>query len=251
LENTQQNLNDKLSLNKKLYNDNNTLYKTLENKNLEIDDLINTIKDLEDKLDRLTQENANLDKNIFNLQETKNSQKNRIDDLQYELDRYKKLSEENDRYIKKQDAEKIDLMSKLDETRFELKNTVGKLKTKEDNLTFTQRQLDEANKTILSLQNNLADLDQQYTRAKLDINSLNSTVTKERGLRIDAEKSNDNLQGFLKDKNMENKQLNIDYESLRIQNERLNMEKIKMLGEIDMYKNHVITLSEANDRVFL
>jgi len=251
VENLQSNLNDKLSLNKKLYNDNNTLYKTLENKNLEIDDLISRINELEDKLDRFTQDNNNMEKNIFSLQETKNSQKMRIDNLQIDLDRFRKLAEDNERLIKRQDAEKMDLMSKLDETRFELKNTLGKLKAREDNLAFTQRQLDEANKTIINLQNNISELDQQYTRAKLEINSLNATLQKERGIRMDSEKSNDNLQNYLKEKNAENKQLNIDLDTLRIQNERLNLEKMKLLGEIESYKNHVITLSEANDKVLL
>lgn len=249
IENLQLNLNEKLSLNKKLYNDNNTLYKTLENKNAEIDDLLNRIADLEDKLDRLSQDNNNMEKNIFNLQETKNSQKIRIENLQIDLDRLKKITEDNERLLKRQDAEKLDLLGKLDETRFELKNVLGKLKSKEENLAFTQRQLDEANKTVINLQNNLSELEQQYTRAKLEINSLNANLQKERSLRLDGEKSNDNLQAYLKDKNVEIKQLSIDLDTLRIQNERLNMEKMKLLGEIDLYKNHVITLSEANDKV--
>jgi len=199
----------------------------------------------------MNQDNNNMEKNIFNLQETKNSQKIRIDNLQMDLDRYKKICDDNERMIKRQDQEKIELMSKLDETRFELKNNLGKLKGKEDNLGFTQRQLDEANKNIVNLQNNISELDQQYTRAKLEINSLNSQLQKERSVRMDSEKSNDNLQAYLKEKNVENKQLNIDLDTLRIQNERLNMEKIKLLGEIDLYKNHVITLSEANDKVII
>ena len=91
LENLQQNLNEKISLNKKLYNDNNALYKSLENKNVEIDDLLIRISELEEKLDRMTQENNNLEKNVFSLQETKSAQKMRNENLQMDLDRYKKL----------------------------------------------------------------------------------------------------------------------------------------------------------------
>jgi len=213
--------------------------------------LLNRIADLEDKLDRMNQDNNNMEKNIFNLQETKNGQKIRIDNLQMDLDRYKKICDDNERMIKRLDQEKIELMSKLDESRFEMKNTLGKYKVKEDNLNFTQRQLDEANKNIVNAQNNISELDQQYTRAKLEINSLNSQLQKERNVRMDSEKSNDNLQAYLKEKSVENKQLNIDLDTYRIQNERLNMEKIKLIGEIDLYKNHVITLSEANDKVLI
>ncbi len=192
-----------------------------------------------------------MEKNIFSLQETKNSQKLRIDNLIMDLERFKKLSEDNERMVKRQDGEKIDIMSKLDDTRFELKNTLGKLKSKEETLVFTQRQLEEANKNIVNLQNNLSELDQKYTRAKLEINSLNSTLQKERNTRMDSEKNNENLQSYLKEKNSEIKQISIELDSLRIQNERLNMEKMKNLGEIDLYKNHVITLSEANDKVLI
>jgi chromosome segregation ATPase len=206
---------------------------------------------LEEKLERLNQDNNNMEKNIFSLQETKNSQKLRIDNLIMDLERFKKLSEDNERMVKRQDGEKIDIMSKLDDTRFELKNTLGKLKSKEETLVFTQRQLEEANKNIVNLQNNLSELDQKYTRAKLEINSLNSTLQKERNTRMDSEKNNENLQSYLKEKNSEIKQISIELDSLRIQNERLNMEKMKNLGEIDLYKNHVITLSEANDKVLI
>ena len=250
-ENHQINLNEKISLNKKLYNDNNTLYKTLENKNLEIDNLIGQINDLEEKLERMNHDGNTMEKNIFSLQETKNSQKLRIDNLIMDLERFKKLGDDNERMIKRQDGEKIDLMSKLDDTRFELKNTMGKLKGKEETLAFTHRQLDEANKNIVNLQNNLSELDQQHTRAKLEINSLNSNLNKERGNRMDCEKSNDNLEHYLKEKSGENKQMSIDLDSMRIQLERLNMEKVKNLGEIDQYKNHVLNLSEANDRVYI
>lgn len=248
-ENLQINLNEKITLNKKLYNDNNTLYKNLENKNLEIDNLIAQINDLEEKLNRLNHDNNTMEKNIFSLQETKNSQKLRIDNLIMDLERSKKIGDDNERMIKRQDGEKIDLIAKLDDTRFELKNTLGKLKGKEETLAFTQRQLEEANKNIVNLQNNLSELDQQHTRAKLDINSLNSNLNKERSNRMDCEKSNDNLQHFLKEKSAENKQLSIDLDGSRINIERLNMEKVKNLGEIEQYKNHVLNLSEANDRV--
>lgn len=245
----QNNLNDKIALNKKLYNDNNTLYKTLEQKNAEIDNLISQVNDLEARLDRLNSENNQMEKNIFSLNETKNSQKLRIDNLILDLERFKKLGDDNERMIKRQDGEKIDLMAKLDDTRFELKNTLGRLKTKEEGLNFTERQLDEANKTVNDLQNNLSELDQQYTRAKLDINSLNGNLNKERSNRMECEKSNENLHHLLNQKSDENKRMNIDNDGLRIQLERLNMEKVKNLGEIEQYKNHTLNLSEANDRV--
>ena len=250
IENIQNNLNEKISLNKKLYNDNNTLYTTLENKNAEIESLINQVNDQEERILMLSQDNSNLEKNIFSLQDNKQSQKLRIESLNIELDRYKKICDECDRMNKRLDSEKVELMSKLDEIKFEFKNTLGKLKSKEDNLNFTQKQLDEANKNIINLQNNLSELDQQLTRSKLELNSLNSNLLKERNSRMDGEKNNDNLQTILREKINEIKQLTIDLDTEKIQNDRLNIEKIKILNEIDMYKNHVMTLSDANDKVF-
>jgi len=250
LENLHLNLNEKLSLNKKLYNDNNTLYKTLENKNSEIDNLLSRIDSLETKTSQLTNENSYLEKNILNLQETKSAKKARIESLQMDLDRYKKLTEENEFLIKKQAAEKMDSVSKFDETRFELKTALGKVKIKEENLAFTQKQLEEANKTVIYLENNVSELEQIHTRAKLDINSLNAGLQKERTIKFDCEKSNENLQSYLRDKTAENNQLGVDLDTLSINNESLNIEKFKLLGEIDIIKNHVYTLTEANDKVY-
>lgn len=248
-ENLQNNLNEKISLNKKLYNDNNTLYKTLENKNSEIESLINKINEQDDKLNKINQDNSNLEQNVFTLQDQKQSQKLRIDNLTIDLERLKKLNDDNQKLIKRLDTEKIELMAKLDEIRFELKNTIGKLNSKEDNLNFTQMQLDGANKNIVDLQNNISELDQQLTRNKLENNSLNSNLLKERNVRYDCEKNNEILQSYLKEKNNDIKKLYMEIDTLKIQNERLNMEKVKNLGEIDLYKNHVLTLSEANDKV--
>lgn len=250
MENLHLNLNEKLSLNKKLYNDNNTLYKTLENKNAEIDNLLSRIDSLETNTSQLTNENSNLEKNILNLQETMGAHKARIESLQMDLDRYKKLAEENEFLIKKQAAEKMDLVSKLDERRFELKTALGKVKIKEENLAFTQKQLEEANKTVIYLQNNVSELEQMHSRGKLDINSLNAALQKERSIKFDCEKSNENLQSYLRDKTAENNQLGVGLDTLRMNNESLNMEKFKLLGEIDIIKNHVYTVTEANDKVY-
>lgn len=64
-ENLQLEINEKMSMNKKLYTDNNSLYRTVENRNLEIQSLRDDLENLNDRLEKLLEDKANLEKMVF------------------------------------------------------------------------------------------------------------------------------------------------------------------------------------------
>ena len=75
LENLQANFNEKLVINKKLYNENSNLSKNLEIKNLEANELNQRLDDYSEQIRILTDEKLNLERIIGNLNDLKNSQK--------------------------------------------------------------------------------------------------------------------------------------------------------------------------------
>lgn len=151
-ENLQNGYNDKLALNKKLFNDNNNLFRNCEVKTNEITNLREQVADLIELNSKLELEKNSLEKNVSNLSELKQNQKANIDKLENELVKIEKYCDEQDAVLKQLENDKSSLLNKNDELSFEIKNLYGKVKAKEENLNHTQRQLEDANKNIAKLE---------------------------------------------------------------------------------------------------
>ena len=70
-ENLQNSLNDKMATNKKLFNDNNNLFRTLESRNAEINSLRDQLSLVEDLNAKVNDEKLNLEEVVGNLSEVK------------------------------------------------------------------------------------------------------------------------------------------------------------------------------------
>src|SRR4051812_27745305 len=101
------------------------------------------------------------------------------------------------------DGERTKLHSRVDELSFEVKNLSGKLKSKEENLNYNQRQLEEAKSVNAKYVQNLKEYEKQIDHQRNEINNLNGNLQKERGQRIEAEKSNEQLQILLNERDRE------------------------------------------------
>jgi len=89
------------------------------------------------------------------LNDVKNRNKLQIDKLSDNVDRLNSVCNEQDQSLKNLEFERNKLQKRYDDLSFEQNNTLGKLKTSQDNLNYTKGVLDEANKKINHLQVNL------------------------------------------------------------------------------------------------
>lgn len=248
-ENLQNNLNEKLALNKKLFNDNNNLFRTLESRNAEIEGLREGLMDCEEANSKLNEEKNSLEKNLNNVSDVKKSQDTTIVKYQNEIDKFNKICDEQDSIIKNLSEEKNDVIGRNDELNFELKNALGKLKSKEEGLNFTSRQLEESNKSIAKLEDNIVDLEQSLNRTKMELNNVSNAHAKERSNRVEGEKNGEKLESILKERTNEIKRLSAELDNARINVEKLNGEKARLIGEVERYKNHIMVLTEQNQKV--
>jgi chromosome segregation ATPase len=138
---------------------------------------------------------------------------------------------------------------KVDELAFELKNVFGKLKSKEDNLNFTQKQLEEANLVNNKLQHNLKDYEKQSDNLRSEINNLNGNLQKERALRLESEKDNEHLHMVIKEKEREVGKYHNELDNSRGVNQRLSEDKVFLSNENDKLRNHIMLLTEQNQAV--
>lgn len=248
---SQNNLNEKLTLNKKLFNDNNNLFRTLENRNAEIEALSSQLVDCEEANVKLNEDKIVLEKNVNNLTDIKQSNELTIGKLQTEIERLSKILDQQDHVIKNQNEEKNNLLCKNDELNFELKNTLGKLKSREESLNFQTRQNEEANKKIAKLEDHVVEFEQVISRTKLELNNSMNAHAKEKSGRIESEKNCERLESILKEKSAEIKRLALELDSSRLSNDKLTTERARLLGEIERYKNYIIVLTDQNQKVFL
>ena len=248
-ENLQVTLNDKLALNKKLYNDNNKFFLTFESKNAENEALREQIAELEEFNAKLNDDKASMDKIINNLTQTKQAHENSLNKCHSEIERLTKISDDQTVLIKNLNSEKVDMLNRIDELNFELKNSSEKLRNRENNLNQSQRQIEDLNKNITSLDMQNSDLEENLKKVKNDLSNVNNAYSKERANRAELEKNNDKLENLLSIKVGEIKRITNDLEKQRDLSEKLTSEKAKLLGESERFRNHIYVLTEQNQNV--
>lgn len=190
-----------------------------------------------------------MEKTLASVNDVRSSQKNEINKLVEDNQKLVKLAQENEKTIKSLDLEKNNLISRNDETNFELKNTSNKLKIKEENLSYTQRQLEDLKLANMKCQNTLKDYEMQIDNLRSEISNLNSNLHKEKSIRNESEKDCERLQNVISDREREINRLLNELEEAKRYGNRLNDEKFVLESESQKLKNHIFILTEQNDKV--
>jgi chromosome segregation ATPase len=151
--------------------------------------------------------------------------------------------------IKNLEYERNKLIEMNESLKYENSNLHGVIKTKEDNIVYTQKQLEDSNKTILRLSNSLQELEAQAERLRHEINSINSTGQRETKSRIEREKVFGEIEIQLREKEKEMRICLEQLDMLTIQKEKLFEDNSKMYSEIDRLKNQIYKLSQQNTTV--
>ena len=245
-ENLQNGLNDKMCVNKKLFEEKQCLENNLKSINDEIDDVNDKINNLNDKLN-LTQNNKDdLENSLSGLNDIKAKQRDKIADLVNDNKRLAKISQEQDHSLYLADQEKQKLSKKLRDDNANINNLNSKIKAHANNLDNLQNQLDNSNEINLKLQKNVEDLDNDLTNYKIDNENLNNELFRERTARNDEDKKNEHLKCILCDRENKLKCLNHDYESLKIFHQKIREERGIYQNENDKLKEHIMILTRQN-----
>ncbi len=250
-ENLQLTLNEKMAMNKKLYNDNASLLKSLDLKAAENVELRERLSETSAQSAKLMDEKAALERMLRDLNDVKSTQKIEITKLLEDNRNLSKMLQDSDKQVKMLDAERVKLYAKNDELLFEVKNLSGKLKTKEENFTFSSRQLEEAKTNNFKLTQTLKDYEKQIDSQRNEINNLNFSLQKERSIRLDGEKTNEHLNLLLNERDREINRFISELDTSRALNQRVTEEKLRSISDSERLKNHIIILTEQNEKVSL
>ena len=248
-ENLQLSYNEKLSVNKKLFAENDALAKQLDMKNEEIKEMADRINQLLSQLDKSAEDKSGLERVVQGLTDLKASQAMEISKLVDDNKKLSKICQEQDRSMKQGEQERQKLAAKLDETNYDLKNLSGQLRSREENLNFAQGQLEENKNLNLKLQGTIKDYERQFDNMKNDIEGLKQNLMKERQFRAEEEKRNEQMESVLQDRERELNRMNNEIDSMKTMNQRITDDKMNGQMENEKLKNHIMVLTQQNQKL--
>ena len=117
----------------------------------------------------------------------------------------------------------------------------SKSKSKDDNQIHLQRQLEDSSKTILRLTSSLKEIESQHERVRNELSSINSNY--QRDIR-NREKSFEELEKYISDKEREWKITLEQFDRITIEKEKLYEDNTKMFNEIEHLKNKTYKLNQ-------
>ena len=144
-ENLQNALNDKLCVNKKLFEEKQCLENQLKLKNDEITDLTNKINNLNNKLNSSENDKGDLSNTLRGLNELKIAQRDKIAELVDDNKKLANLCQEQEHSLYLANQEKAKLGKKLNDDNANISNLNSKLRVHSNNLNNLQKQLDKSN----------------------------------------------------------------------------------------------------------
>ena len=248
-ENLMSELNEKNTLNKKLYGDNNNLYQTLEGKTCENQNLEEKICNQEDILQKLNQEKNDLENTIFSLNHLKNKHENDIQNLKNQIALKNKESNELENSLRNKNTQNSQIINEFKNEKNINDDLINALKSKESNLMKAQQELCTANDTLCKLENNLNNLNCEHNKNKDEIVCYNNNLLKETSVINQVENNNKKLDDMIKDRDVKIKRLTNDNNLLKSEKSNLSNNTHNLMKQIDAYKKHILIITEQNDKL--
>ena len=248
-ENLQNALNDKLCVNKKLFEEKQCLENQLKSKNDQITDLTNQINNLNNRFNSNENIKDELQNNLRELNAIKANKRDKISELVDDNKKLANLCQEQDHSLYLAGQEKAKLAKKLNDDNANINNLNSKLRVHSNNLNNLQNQLDKSNELNLKLKKDLQDLEDAYNSFNVDNHNLNDELNKQRILREDEEKNNNQLRIALGDRKNKLRALNDDYMYLKNLYDKRCEERNMYQMETEKLKEHIMRLSKQNENL--
>ena len=248
-ENLQLNYNEKLSLNKKLFTENDLLEKEIEARDNELNDLRNKLKDLNNQFGQSMADKGDLENQVNKLKAIKASQLNDINKLTKENKNLSQII--NDQDIKLQKAqEDITLMeNQSQENDIKIQNLNEKLRLLNDDISNTQTALNKNNLDNHNLDDKLNELNTQCENIKCENADLNNSILKERALISDKQRQNDNLNMIINNHEIQINDLTNKYNNLNAMYNQASNESKNSQIENGQFKEHIMLLTQQNQKL--
>ena len=248
-ENLQNALNDKLCVNKKLFEEKQCLENQLKLKNDEITDLTNKLNNINNRFSSAQNDKGDLENTLRGLNDIKAQQRDKIAELVDDNKKLANLCQEQEHSLYLAGQEKAKLSKKLNDDQANINNLNSKLRIHDSNLNNLQNQLDKSNELNMKLKNDLQNLEDAYRNFSLDNQTMNDELNKQHSLKEDEEKNNTQLKLVLGDRKNKLRTLNEDYIYLKNLQDKACEDRNMLQMETGKLEEHIIALTKQNEKL--
>ena len=242
-------LAEKNSIYEKLFADKTNLLSNLDERNKEHDSFAQTAMNNDRIINELNQAKNKCENDALILGNTTKKNADDINNLCNRLNSLKIKNGSQKDELNRQNIEINNNTKSLNDVKSTNVNLNNQINVKHSNLDSLQTQLNLANKSIVDLQNDIQNLDQTLNIGKDQLNKLQFDLQNQHIKRMQVEDENNKLEAVLKDRDDTIKRLTCLQESLKSDNDKLINGKNKLLLDIDMYKNHIMVLTEQTEKL--
>ena len=248
-ENLQLSYNEKMALNKKLFTENDELEKEIEARDNEINDLKNKLNDMNNQLGQSLVDKGDLENQVQKLKAIKNSQINDINKLTKENKNLSEIITDQDKKLQRAQEEIAMMNNKSNENDADIQNLNIKLRGLMDDISTTQNGLNKNNLDNHNLDEKLGELNCQCENLKCENANLNDNILREKALRADKERQNQNLNSLIIDHENQINDLNNRYNNLNAQYDIATTDSKNSQIQNDKLKGHIMLLSQQNQKL--
>ena len=248
-ENLQNALNDKLCVNKKLFEEKQCLENQLKLKNDEITDLTNKLNNINNRFSSAQKDKGDLENTLRGLNDIKAQQRDKIAELVDDNKKLANLCQEQEHSLYLAGQEKAKLNKKLNDDQANINNLNSKIRIHDSNLNNLQNQLDKSNELNMKLKNDLQNLEDAYRNFSLDNQTMNDELNKQHALKEDEEKNNTQLKLVLGDRKNKLRTLNEDYIYLKNLQDKACEDRNMLQMETGKLEEHIIILTKQNEKL--
>lgn len=248
-ENLLNELNEKIAMNKKLYNENNNLFRELEGKTAENQDLQDHMIGQKNMMQKYDDEKNMCERKKLSLSQLNERHLNDIQNLNDQINCINLKNDDTANLLRNRCGQNNCLIKELNDEKILNGNLVNDLRTKENEIVSTQNHLAYAKETIVKLENDLNNLNNQLSQCKNNITNVNNELMKETSIRNEVEVSNKNLDCAVGKKNQDIDKLNCDNELVKRDIVNLENENNNLTRALQEYKKHIMIMTEQNDKL--
>ena len=248
-ENLQLGYNEKLSLNKKLFTENDLLEKEIEDRDNELNELRNKLNDLNNNLNQSLADKGDMENQVAKLKAIKAAQLNDINKLTKENKNLSQIVADQDKKLQKAQEDIAAMENQSQENDINIQNLNIKLRSLMDDIANTQTALNKNNLDNRNLDDKLNDLNNQCENLKCENADLNNNILKEKSLVADKQRQNDNLNALISEQEMQLNDLSDKYNTLNAMYSQATNDSKNSQLENGKLKEHIMLLTQQNQKL--
>lgn len=242
-------LNNKIVLNKKLYSENNSLFRELEAKSIQNEDLQDQMNKQEILVKKINHDKEQLKSQIISLSQIKEKQEKDIQNLTVQIEQINIDNNSQANFLSSKNGENNILISSLNDEKSINQGLVNELRNKETNLISSKQQLTRDTDNIKLMKNDINNLGIIIKKNAEDITTFNNNLLKETTVLNQLNADNQHLDSLVKDRDTHINQINSENSVLKQGNTETNLDNEKLSSILQAYKKHYTLLISQNKKL--